>query len=246
MDICNLLPYQASNLNITECEMSRTIGNFDKKASHNNKNLRVDYLKKENGGILPGLIAYQDMESKRLPLKENNFTNALLNPYNRNSNYLVNTSSDLSDDNSRNSSATTATSSSGSNSTTSSKIKLTSSPTDSLAKSTNCLKAAGQKNFQSTSLNLAVNNTCSCCKSVASSIRNSKSNNASIQFEDFDNYYQIMKLIDEHKTCICPSTRMSTKVDRSNKHSNELADVELYSFNLFKSGGFIEIPKYGK
>ena len=163
--------------------------------------------------------------------------------------HVTNTSAELSDG-SRNSTATTT---SGSNSTTSSKIKLTSSPTDSLVKnSPNSLNpSTALSNYQPM---LSAGNNCQCCSSVsgyAYGAGTAGSETASPLVDDFDNNaYQIMKLINEHKTCVCPTKTVCTKGSiYNNKSTPSTADqhsMELFAFNLFKSGGFLEVPKYGK
>ena len=113
-------------------------------------------------------------------------------------------------------------SASGSNSTTSSKLKLTSSPTDSLAKSSMCLQPSCSN--------------CVCCAS------NVKASSLNLEDDYENNAFQIMRLINEHKTCVRPAKYVAV-----NKTSNkELSNFDLYAFNLHKSGGLIEIPKYCK
>ena len=133
-----------------------------------------------------------------------------------------NGASTISDDRCDGSRNSTTTTTSGSNSTTSSKIKLTSSPTDSLVKQPNC---------HSIHPSTTVSN-CPCCTA----------NNADVlSLDDYENNaYQISKLINERKTCVCPPKSFLKKIHHQNEHLN----CELYSFNIFKSGGFVDIPKY--
>jgi len=53
------------------------------------------------------------------------------------------------------------------------------------------------------------------------------------QFED--NAYQIMKLINERKQCVSPI--LANNLVKTNNY-------DLYSFSVFNSGGFIDIPKF--
>lgn len=120
----------------------------------------------------------------------------------------------------------TTTTSSGSNSTTSSKIKLSASPTDSLVKNghnSNCLIEAPVHPF-------------GCFSSINKTLysNNAHTDNTLQLDEDYENNaFQIMKLINEQKSCICPA-----------KNTKQNNDFDLYDFSLFKSGGVIEIPKY--
>jgi hypothetical protein len=150
---------------------------------------------------------------------------------------------------SRNSTTTT---SSGSNSTTSSKLKLTtSSPTDSLAKNSLALPSSIQPHYsQQQQLQQQHRSNC-CCTQYASN--NSYSNpaasflanqkkphcctnmNADFLDDRENNAYTIMRMINEKKSCICPPSRVLKFGESS---------YEMYSFNLHKSGGFVEIPKF--
>ncbi len=52
-----------------------------------------------------------------------------------------------------------------------------------------------------------------------------------------NNAFQIMQLINERKTCVYQAKQV--------KNNNSCGyDFDTYSFNLFKSGGLVEIPKY--
>jgi hypothetical protein len=93
---------------------------------------------------------------------------------------------------------------------------LTASPTDSLVKNFHVLPIARQKSHE--------HNT---------------------QIESHSDYannaQQIMQLINERKTCVYQAKQIKNM--HNNNHSFDY-DYDLYSFNLFKSGGLIEIPKY--
>ena len=124
-------------------------------------------------------------------------------------------------DESRNSTTTTA---SGSNSTTSSKIKLSTSPTDSLAKNSHYLT----NDLTEHTYCLTMNKTLL-----------SRSESAVDNDECEKNSTQILKLIKEKKSMICPA--------RNIKFNDESqTEFDMYSFSIFNSGGFIEIPKYCK
>jgi len=58
-----------------------------------------------------------------------------------------------------------------------------------------------------------------------------------------NNAFQIMQLINERKTCVYQAKQLK-KVSNNNNNNPLEYDYDLYSFNLFKSGGLIEIPKY--
>lgn len=130
-------------------------------------------------------------------------------------------------DASRNSTTTTT---SGSSSTSSSKIKLTASPTDSLIKSANnCSRQNGS--------------SCTCCNFNNQSVYHE--NALQLDYDYENNAYQIMKLINERKTCVCPAKQIS-KYQKGKSEFDINYNFDLYAFSLYKSGGFIELPKYSK
>lgn len=104
---------------------------------------------------------------------------------------------------------------SGSNSTASSKVKLSSSPTDSLAK--NSLYLLNENSVHSYSL-------CSTKKAPRMDLDDKSS--------------QILKIISEHKSVIYTAETMKFDDGSSN-------EFDAYSFNIFNCGGLIEIVKYG-
>lgn len=114
----------------------------------------------------------------------------------------------------------TPTGSNCTNSTTSSKLKLTSSPSDSLAK-------------QST------NKNCNCCSTLMTHNSNN-THEAILNFdEDYENNtFKIMKLINDRKNAVRPAKSLKKC---TNKDSSSF---DLFEFDAFKSGGLIEIPKY--
>lgn len=109
----------------------------------------------------------------------------------------------------------TVVSTTGSNSTASSKIKLSSSPTDSLAK--NSLYLQNDNSIHSYSL---------CSSKRAQCL------------DHDDKSAQILKLISEHKSIIYTAKNMKFDDDSSN-------EFDVYSFNIFNCGGLIEMEKYG-
>ncbi|RNA37904.1 netrin receptor UNC5C-like [Brachionus plicatilis] len=140
-----------------------------------------------------------------LPLKFNNQPNSNMLAYDLNKNYHVSTYLAANYDETV----------SGSNSTASSKVKLSSSPTDSLAK--NSLYLLNENSVHSYSL-------CSAKKAPRS--------------DHDDKSAQILKLISEHKSAIY--TAKNVKFD--DQSSNEF---DIFSFGIFNCGGLIEIAKYG-
>lgn len=146
-------------------------------------------------------------------------------------NLNCNTSNSIDDhcNASRNSTTTTA---SGSNSTTSSKIKLNSSPTDSLVKSVNtnsCMLENSAHNY-------------ACCSTINKTFQYSNAVDTrsmmQLGIDNENNAFQIMKLINEQKTCVyqAKSVKLTSEFN--------VSSLDMYAFNMFKSGGIIEIPKY--
>lgn len=106
--------------------------------------------------------------------------------------------------------------------TTSGTGSNTTSPTDSLVKNSYKLMNSNQ--------------SCACCNHSNNNHNNNQldlMNGFSEHEFNENNSNLIMKLINERKTCVCPA-----------KCINNDSNYDIYLFNLYKSGGIIEIPKY--
>ena len=111
--------------------------------------------------------------------------------------------------------------SSGTNSTTSSKVKLSYSANDSLIKKEPCLKK------------------CSCCSTLQT--QTSNGHESILNYDEYcdTNAFQIMKLINERKQRVRPSKIRSS-------YNKKACHYDLNEFNLFNSGGLVDIPKHCK